>query len=156
MVILDPAPTRIDVGRVVLAVVGIGLIGVGGIAMLAGVPVARYPGVLLWLALAVVLHDGVLAPLVVAFGVLGRPFAAGIGPVATAVARSALVIAALASLIAIPGLVERATGPRNATVHTIDYATVLLVCWLAAVVIAIGAAVVGAVVSSRRRVARTK
>lgn len=154
MIILSPPLNRVDIARIGLGAAGLALIGVGGIAVLAGIPLEDYPGIVLWLLAAILLHDGVLAPLVVAFGMLGGPLAARLPSGAVAVARGALVAVAIASLASIPPIVAQALGARNPTIHSADYGAALLGLWVAAVLISAVAVATGAI--ARGRVARTK
>ncbi|WES65356.1 hypothetical protein P0L94_04610 [Microbacter sp. GSS18] len=152
MIIVDPPLRRTDIARIVLGACGVALIIAAIVMALVSIPPADYVGVLTWALAAIVLHDGLLAPLVVAIALTGRRVTSRIGPAASAVARSALVTAACCSLIAVPGIVVRFLGPRNDTVHTVDYVMVLAVGWLVAIGVAVVAVVVGSV---RGRQART-
>lgn len=143
MIIIDPPPTSIGIARVVLAALGVA-IALGGVAWgLAWIPADQYAAVAIWLIAALVIGDGVIAPLVVAFGMLGARTAQRIGAGAAALARAALVTAAVCSLVAIPGIVVSAQGPRNDTIHTVDYLLVLAIAWATAVAVSIGAVIVG-------------
>lgn len=152
MIIVDPPLRRTDIVRIVLGACGVGLIVAAIVMALVAIPPEDYVGVVAWALAAIVLHDGVLAPLVVAIALTGRRTAARIGPGAAAVARAALVTAACCSLIAVPGIVVRILGPRNDTIHTVDYVVVLATGWAIAIGVAVVAVVVGSV---RARQART-
>ncbi len=154
MIIISPPLDRTGVGRLVLGIAGIALIAVGGIVVLTGIPREDYPGILLWLGAAILLHDGVIAPLVVVFGVLGRPLARRLPEATVTVARAALVAVAVASLASLPPIVGQALGARNPTIHVADYGTALMVLWSAALALSAGAVVTGLI--ARGRVARTK
>ena len=138
--------------RIVIGASGVAVLGYAAFLGLTTVAPAQYPAVLWWLIGAIVVHDGVLAPLVVAFGVLGRGTSERIGPRAAAVARAWLVAAACCSLVLVPGLVVRATGARNPTIHAVDYPLVLVGLWVAAVCVAAAAVLIG----RRGATARTK
>jgi hypothetical protein len=126
---------QVGVVRLAIAGVGIALILVGAVYALTWVAPAQYPVIVVWLVAALVIHDGVLAPIVVAFGVLGRGTAARMGVGATSVARAALVVAACCSLVAIPGIAVSALGARNDTIHSSNYLVVLAALWAVAIVI---------------------
>ncbi|GAA0628435.1 hypothetical protein [Streptomyces crystallinus] len=99
-------------GRYVVGALGLALMGLGVSLVWAQSPY----DVAVWLVGAVVLHDGVVAPLVllVGLGVLAaRPWARG--PV-----RAALVTAGCLTAIALPDILR--PGPvNNATVLPLDY-----------------------------------
>ncbi|QES09549.1 hypothetical protein DEJ44_30565 [Streptomyces venezuelae] len=89
--------------RYALGGLGLGLIGLGAWLVAAEPDPA---GVLLWLAGAVVLHDGVLAPLVLAVGLLiaARP--------ARGLWRGALIVAGSVTLVTLPLLVRPGEPPN--------------------------------------------
>ncbi|MGW8361588.1 hypothetical protein ACWGK1_13580 [Streptomyces wedmorensis] len=95
-------------------------------------------GVVVWLAGAVVLHDGIIAPLVLAIGLLlvGRP--------ERGVLRGALVVAGSLVLIALPLLV-RPGEPPNPSALPLPYGRNLVIVLSAVVVAAV------AVILVRRR-----
>ena len=129
--------------RLAIGAFGLALLGYAAVLELTTVASAQYPAVMWWVFAAIVVHDGLIAPVVVAFGVIGRGTARRIGPIAPAVARAALVAAACCSLVLIPGLVVRAVGARNPTIHVVDYPLVLAGLWIAAVAVAGAAVLVG-------------
>lgn len=153
MIIVDPPLDRVARARIGFGVVGIGLIAAGGVFALREVPPEDYTAVLLWLVAVVAVHDGIIAPLVAFVALRGAATARRIGVAAATVARTALCAAAVCALIAVPGIVVRALGPRNPTIHVTDYVAVVAGLWCVAILIAGAAVVVG---SARQRRARTK
>ncbi|MGA5269050.1 hypothetical protein NCG97_13615 [Streptomyces lydicamycinicus] len=127
--------------RALAGVAGLALMGVGASLL---VNVRELTGVLVWLGGAVVLHDGLLAPLVLLVGMaLVR---GGVrGPV-----RGALTVAGTLTLVALPVLLR--PGPRpNSSVLPLDYARNWLLAMVA--VATVTALVVGArrFIRGRRR-----
>ncbi|MFE6686265.1 hypothetical protein ACFVFQ_07265 [Streptomyces sp. NPDC057743] len=129
--------------RLVVGVLGAALLGVGAWLLLDDV--RELAGVAVWLAGAVVLHDAVIAPLVLLAGlVLGR---GGLrGPV-----RGALIVAGALTVVALPVLL-RPGPPANPSVLPLDYPR----NWLMAVggVVAVTAVLVAVprwIVRRRRR-----
>ncbi|MFG3343963.1 hypothetical protein ACGF1Z_02735 [Streptomyces sp. NPDC048018] len=127
-----------NVLRYVLGGAGLALTGIGA-WQLAVLPHA--PAVPLWLAGAVVLHDGVIAPLVLAVGLLvaARP--------ARGVLRGALIVMGGVTLVTLPLLV-RPGEPPNPSALPLPYGRNL------AVVLAAVAVTAGALLLVRRRRAR--
>lgn len=115
--------------RIVTGAVGLALMAVGGTLLLRG---GQLRDVALWLAGAIVLHDGVVAPLVLGVGLLLAAVPA------RRTVRGALVVAGALTLVALPVLL-RPGAPNNPTVLPLDY----LRNWLLALA---GVAVVTAVV----------
>ncbi|MFB7055301.1 hypothetical protein ACFCXT_19515 [Streptomyces vinaceus] len=97
------------------AVAGLGLVLMG----LGGALLVQQPSPLriaLWLAGAVVVHDGLIAPLVIAVAAL----TAALGLRLRGVPRAALIVAGSVTAIALPPLL-RPGGAANPTVVPLDY-----------------------------------
>lgn len=114
--------------RIGLGVAGAGLIGYG----LMGLPTQLGPsqllGLLTWLAVAVLLHDGVIVPLSTLAGAGLTRLGSGLRPVSAAVLRGALMTGAIVTLIT--GILLKAQSvARNTTVLEADYAGHLLWFW---------------------------
>ncbi|MEI7055190.1 hypothetical protein WBG06_05175 [Nocardioides sp. CCNWLW239] len=123
---------------------GLILVGTVGMAYGAWLLVSRQDlgqivEVVVWLAAAVVIHDGILAPAVLALGWFGGRL------LPRAVARGAVTVLVLlgpAILVAIPVLGRFGAKPDNPTLLDRDYAEGLLVvailCVCAGVAVALG------------------
>jgi hypothetical protein len=136
------APARALTGALGVALALVGVLAARGSA---GGPLL---GALLWLLAAVVLHDAVVAPALVASGRVLEVLCAG-SAAAFRVSVAALSVVAVMTLVVVPGLAVRAEGPRNPTVHPNDYAAVLAVAWTAAAVVVLLACAAGRL--TRRR-----
>ncbi|WP_329528334.1 hypothetical protein [Streptomyces sp. NBC_01462] len=108
------------VTRCLAGATGVALMG-EGVSLLLDVP--DLTDVLVWLGGAVVLHDAVIAPLVLLAGlVLVR---GGVrGPV-----RGALVVAGALTVVALPALL-RPGRTANSSVLPLDYPRNLLIAWV--------------------------
>ncbi|WP_254406971.1 hypothetical protein [Streptomyces sp. GMY02] len=93
---------------------GVLALGFGGLQLLVGTGPGGVAGVALWLAGAVVLHDGVLVPLVLAAGLLIA------GTRLRPVLRAGLLTAGCLTLLALP-LLLRPGKPGNPSVLPHDY-----------------------------------
>lgn len=124
-----------DVLRYALGGLGVALIGIGA-WLVASQP--QPAGVLLWLAGAVVLHDGIIAPLVLAVGLMV------VGRRQRGVLRGALVVAGSLILVTLPLLLRPGAAP-NPSALPLPYARNLVI------VLAVVAAVAGALILVRRR-----
>jgi hypothetical protein len=138
--------------RLVLVVAGIGLLGFGGIVFLLDVNPATYPGIAVWLAGAIVLHDGVAALAVFGATVLVRR-AHGIPFVVRAIVQGAAVVSLVVTVLVLPEFLAIAMGPANPSVLPLDYAGNLLLFHAGLVAVTVVAVVIALVL--RRRTGRT-
>jgi Ca2+/H+ antiporter len=88
---------------------GILLLLFGVVRLVIEVP-GKLPGLALWLVGIVVIHDGLLAPLVVAVGWL---LARTVPPRARRYAQSALIVGGLITVIAVPMIYRQDTQPAS-------------------------------------------
>ncbi|WP_030293580.1 hypothetical protein [Streptomyces katrae] len=130
--------------RCLVAALGLALMGLGGALLIQQPSPWR---IALWLAAAVVVHDGLIAPLVVAVAVLTGAF----GLRLRGVPRAALIVAGSLTAIALPPLL-RPGGAANPTVVPLDY----LRNWLLTMAAIAGAAGLWAGTRAALRGARRK
>ncbi|WP_254705643.1 hypothetical protein [Streptomyces vilmorinianum] len=126
--------------RYVCGAVGVGLMGVGVWLI---VRTGTFWDVLVWLVGAIVLHDGVIAPLVLAVGLLVAAVPA------RGVVRGGLIVAGCLTLVALPVMV-RPGVPPNPTALPLDYVRNWLVL-LGVVAVGTVGLVVGRRLYQRRR-----
>lgn len=120
----------------------LGLLGVAGIAIgILGLPSQLGPtellGLLTWLAVAVLLHDGVLVPLSQLVGAGLRRLSFGLRPVSAAVIRVALFIGAILTLLVLPLLKAQQVAKQESVLQG-DYLIALLLFWLGLAIAAAG------------------
>ncbi|WP_375399235.1 hypothetical protein [uncultured Amnibacterium sp.] len=137
------------VARTTQAVRGV-LIGIGvlGLAWSAYVLTQTVPpqgalNVAIWLAAAIVLHDGVLSPLAFGANFLLRLVGRRVPAAVLAVVQVAVVVGVVLTLMVLPEIKAKALGPRNPSVVPLDYTLNLVVMW---VVLAILAGIVSVIV----------
>ncbi|NUL06856.1 hypothetical protein HRW07_27205, partial [Streptomyces lunaelactis] len=97
--------------RIVTGALGVALMAVGAALLLTG---GQVKDVAIWLAGSVVLHDGIIAPLVIATGLL----LAAVPSRGTV--RAALLVAGCLTAIALPALLAPG-NPTNPSVLPLDY-----------------------------------
>jgi len=93
--------------RYALIGAGVLLLLYGGVRLVAGVPEAL-PGLVLWMVGIVVIHDGLLSPLIVGVGWL---LARTVPPSGRRYLQAALVVGGLITIIAIPLIARQGTQP---------------------------------------------
>ncbi|MFF4232825.1 hypothetical protein [Streptomyces sp. NPDC001820] len=112
--------------RIVTGALGLALMAVGATLLLTG---GQVKDVALWLAGAIVLHDGMIAPLVLGVGLLLAAVPA------RGTVRGALVVAGCLTVIALPPLL-RPGAPTNPSALPLDYLRNWLLLLVAVAVVA--------------------
>ncbi|HVX07947.1 hypothetical protein [Humibacter sp.] len=139
--------------RAGFAVGGAILIGVGVYFLVTTEPPAAVIGLVVWLAAAVIVHDGLFAPAVnVADRLLARG-AARLAPWAVAVVRILFCVGLVLTLVVGPELFAQARRHANPTLLVGDYAVRLAVVWCV-IVLAVVAITAASALRTRRRSAR--
>ena len=104
--------------RIGLGVAGVLLLAFGALRLLTTLDLADLVVLAVWLAVAVALHDGVLAPLTVGTGVL----LTRVPHRARRYVQGGLIVAALITVIAIPLIHRRDTQPEIKAILLRNYA----------------------------------
>lgn len=141
--------------QVLLILLGVGLLGIGGLVLLADVSPRRYIGILTWFAGALILHDGIIAPITFGTGLImkkiGRPIPRARLVVILGILQGAIVVGAIVFMIVFPQIVKQGIGTPNPTVLPLDYTTNLLAFYAVLVVITGAAIALYASASARRQ-----
>lgn len=128
--------------RIALITVGLALMVVGGLVLLEDVAPKRYGGILLWFAGALIIHDGIIAGLVIAVNLVLRKAGRRVPLGVLAIVQGAVVVGAIVALIAFPQIVKQRIGTLNPTILPLDYSLNLALFYtalIAATGLAIGA-----------------
>lgn len=138
-----PASTSRRMRGIRLVLVGIGglLLAWGAFVMLDSVRPTRLPGVALWIAAAIVLHDAILAPIVFALGIALRRVGRRATGTVIAIVQGGIVVGSIVSLVAVPTIVAKNFAPANATVLPLNYGLNLGVFWLVLALVTVGLSV---------------
>jgi hypothetical protein len=94
--------------RILLAVAGIGLVLFGSFRLITEVPFRNLVFLALWLVAALIIHDGILSPMVVSLGWLLRRL---VPDRARRFLQLALIISGLVTVIAVPMIFLRGSQP---------------------------------------------
>lgn len=137
--------------RIALLVIGLGLLVLGGVVLLQEVSPRRYVGILTWFAGALIVHDGIIAPLVVVVGVVSRRVGARVPAVAIAIVQAALVVAGVVVLLVVPEILKQAIGTLSSSILPQDYGLHLAVFLVVVAVLTALAVGFYAVVLPRRQ-----
>jgi hypothetical protein len=125
-------PTRaVRVWRIALVVAGVLLLAVGAVTMLGDVNPKRYVGLLTWFVGALVIHDGIIAFVVVGINVAMRRAGRRVPLPVLLILQGAIVVGAIMALIVFPEIAKQAIGSANPTLLPLDYARNLAVFYAA-------------------------
>jgi hypothetical protein len=132
-------------GRLAILGVGVALMGVGAVVGLTSIPQRQWPGVVLWLAGGVAVHDVILAPTAVLLGLAVLP---RVEPRWRAPLRAGALGAAVLAIFAVV-IVGAAGRRRNASVVPVAPTTSLLAAGALLLAAVIAGAGVGALTRTR-------
>ncbi|MCU1405510.1 MAG: hypothetical protein JWQ43_1813 [Glaciihabitans sp.] len=149
---VDEPPTSgsIRAWRVALVAVGVALLVVGGITLINDVAPTQYLGILIWLAGALVLHDGIAAIIIFVIGLLLRRAGKRLPFAVIAIVQGALVVAVIATLVALPESIKKNLGTNSSSILPLDYGANLLWFYLGLAVVTAVTIVVFLRVHARR------
>jgi hypothetical protein len=126
--------------QVGLIVMGALLLALGGLVLVLDVGPSKFLGIAAWFAGAIILHDGILAPIVFGVSLLLRRAGKRIPFGALLIVQGAVVVGAITALLVVPQQLKRAIGTANPTILPLDYGVNLVV--FAAVLVAVTVLVV--------------
>ena len=107
--------------RVALIGVGVALLVLGGVVLINDVNPARYVGIAAWMLGSLVIHDGIIAFVVVGVSIALRRLGRSIPFVVLAIVQGALVVAAIVTGLVVPQMLKQAIGSENESILPLDY-----------------------------------
>lgn len=137
---------RWSLGRLVILGVGVALVGVGAVVGLTSIPQRQWPGVVLWMAGGVAVHDAILAPTAVLLGLVVLP---RVEPRWRPALRAGALGAAVLAIVAVV-IVGAASRRRNDSVVPVAPTTSLVVAGAILVLAVLVGAGLGALHQGRR------
>lgn len=120
--------TPVKAARLVLGAAGLAVLGYGFQGLPTQLGPAQLVGLLTWMAVAILLHDGVLVPLSSAAGAGLTRAGSRLAPASAAVLRGALLTGAVVTLLAAL-LLKAQSVARSSTVLEAGYASNLGCFW---------------------------
>lgn len=113
------------IARALLLIGGIALLVVGGVVLGMDVKPTRYLGILSWFIGALVIHDGIIAPLVLVVSLIGRRLR--LPAVVLAIVQGALVLVGIVALLVVPEIIKQRIRVASSSILPQDYLTNLVV-----------------------------
>ncbi|MCU1424182.1 MAG: hypothetical protein JWM51_473 [Microbacteriaceae bacterium] len=104
-----------------LVLIGLALLVIGGLVLLDDVNPKRYLGLGLWFAGALVIHDGLIAPLVFGVDLMMRRVGRRVPLAVLLIVQGAIVVGAIVALLVFPEIAKKNIGTANPTLLPLDY-----------------------------------
>lgn len=143
---------RMRAVRIALVAAGVAGLVAGAALLVTTVRPGGIVGLGVWLLAALVLHDGLLAPVTFLGNRVLRGAGARVPPVVLAVLQGAVVVGVVLTLMVVPEIRAKQLGPRSSSALPFDYGLRLALLWL---VLAALSAVVCAVLLRSQRTRRS-
>lgn len=140
--------------RIALIAGGVALLGVGGLTLLMDVEPKAYIGIVLWFAGAIIIHDGIIAPVVFGVGVLMRRAGRRLPGAVLAILQAGVVVLSIVTALIVPAILKKDIGSANPTILPLDYVANLGVVYAVVAVLTVAAVIVYLLVAARRQKSR--
>ena len=137
--VASPAMRRWQIG---LIAAGVLLLALGGLVLVLDVGPSEFVGIAIWFAGAIILHDGILAPIVFGVSLLLRRAGKRIPLGALLIVQGAVVVGAMTALLVVPQQLKQAMGTANPTILPLNYGVNLVVFGAVLVAVTVLAVVV--------------
>lgn len=138
--------------RIILIVIGLAGLFAGAVIMVQKERPDQILGVIVWIVAAIIVHDGILSPLLLLLDVWMRRAGRRIPYAVLAIIQGGVVVGAIMSLLVLPEIYKKALGTKNPTILPLDYGLNLALFWVA-VALLTAAACALYLRSARRRAA---
>jgi len=150
---LPVATPRQRIWRWILILGGLAGLGIGGLVLLLDVRPTAYLGILVWFALALIVHDGIIGPIVFGIAVIMRKRRRQAPVVVFAIVQGAIVVAAIMTALVLPEAIKKQAGSANPTILPLDYLPNLGIFYfgLAVVTVAVVLVYLGATARREKR-----
>ena len=140
----------VKASRLAIGVAGLGLLGYGLLGLPTQLDSGQLMGLLTWMAVAILIHDGVIVPLATVAGAGLTRAGSNLQRASAAILRGALLTGAVVTLVAVI-LLKAQSVSRSTTVLEANYAMNLL--WFWGVLALVSAAAICVLERRRARVA---
>ncbi|SKB02630.1 hypothetical protein SAMN06295879_3566 [Agreia bicolorata] len=147
-------PTRMNLVRIILIAIGLAGLFLGALIMVQKERPDQIVGVIVWIGAAIIVHDGILSPLLLLLDVWMRRAGRRIPFGVLAIIQGGVVVGAIMSMLVLPEIYKKSLGTKNPTVLPLDYGLNLALFWVAVAVLT-GAACALYLAGARRRAANT-
>lgn len=120
---------------------GLAFLALGAVVLLRDVEPTKYVGIAVWFLGALIIHDGIIAPIVFGIGLIMRRANRRIPFGVLIIVQAALVLGAIVTGIVVPEILKKGIGTANSTLLPLDYSANLVGFY--AVLLVLTAAAIG-------------
>jgi hypothetical protein len=121
----------VKLARIVLIVIGLAGLFLGAVIMVQKERPDQIVGVIVWIAAAIIVHDGILSPLLLLADVWMRRAGRRIPYAVLAIIQGGVVVGAIMSMLVLPEIYKKSLGTKNPTILPLDYGLNLALFWVA-------------------------
>jgi hypothetical protein len=124
--------------RLGLVAFGVAMLVLGAVITRQTVSTQHIAGLIVWMICALIIHDGIIAPIVFGVGVVMRKTGKTIPVAVLGMVQAAIVVGSVFSIIVFPEIYAKHLGTANVTVLPFDYALRLALLWAAIAILTAG------------------
>ena len=124
-------PTRMNLVRIALIVIGLAGLFAGAVILVQKERPDQILGVIVWIGAAIIVHDGILSPLLLLVDVWMRRAGRRIPYAVLAIIQGGVVVGAIMSMLVLPEIYKKSLGTKNPTILPLDYGLNLALFWAA-------------------------
>lgn len=128
--------------RVILIALGLAGLFLGALIMVQKQRPDQIVGVVVWIVAAIIVHDGILSPLLLLLDVWMRRAGRRIPFGVLAIIQGGVVVGAIMSMLVLPEIYKKSLGTKNPTILPLDYGLNLALFWAGVAVLTAVACVV--------------
>ena len=128
-------PARMNLVRIALIVIGLAGLFAGAVILVQKERPDQILGVIVWIGAAIIVHDGILSPLLLLVDVWMRRAGRRIPYAVLAIIQGGVVVGAIMSMLVLPEIYKKSIGSKNPTILPLDYGLNLALFWAAVAVL---------------------
>ena len=128
-------PTRMTLVRIALIAIGLAGLFAGAVILVQKERPDQILGVIVWIGAAIIVHDGILSPLLLLVDVWMRRAGRRIPYAVLAIIQGGVVVGAIMSMLVLPEIYKKSIGSKNPTILPLDYGLNLALFWAAVAVL---------------------
>ena len=128
-------PTRMTIVRIALIAIGLAGLFAGAVILVQKERPDQILGVIVWIGAAIIVHDGILSPLLLLVDVCMRRAGRRIPYAVLAIIQGGVVVGAIMSMLVLPEIYKKSIGSKNPTILPLDYGLNLALFWAAVAVL---------------------